>query len=193
MARWGAAQRELHLNACLDAAAARRVECPTCGEELTHCDEHQRSQHVNRCLDRAEAEEKQAALAVQSVDEEEDDDDEMQTQVAQLTQVQEVELTLDAEDEPDGYDSERECGYVCKICGADMTEIDLTRRIRHVKQCGQKFGVRPGDMAEVEQAETIAARLENKAEGRSAPNAFAVMMQSSWGKAPPAASIGMAT
>ncbi|KAE9361592.1 hypothetical protein PF008_g900 [Phytophthora fragariae] len=194
MAPWSVADRETHLNACLDA---QRFDCPTCDQELSDCDERQRTQHVNRCLDRAEAAgtERQAAVvavAVQEEEEEEEEDEEMemQTQVAELTQVQEAEEEEEEEDaigDADDYDSESECGYVCKICGADMSELDLMRRIRHVKQCGQKFGVRPGDMAEVEQAETIAARLEKKkeevGEETTAPNAFAIMMQSSSGKA----------
>ncbi|KAG6606532.1 DNA cross-link repair protein [Phytophthora cinnamomi] len=198
MAPWSVADRETHLNACLDA---QRVDCPTCGQDLSLCDERQRAQHVNLCLDRAEQQQASVAVAVQSGDvckeegeEEEEEEEEMQTQVAELTQVQEAEAADEDEEEEDedeeeadAYDSEGECGYVCKICGADMAEIDLMRRIRHVKQCGQKFGVRPGDMAEVEQAETIAARLEKKAERKSAPNAFAIMMQSSSGKVSSAA------
>ncbi|KAF1774056.1 DNA repair metallo-beta-lactamase [Phytophthora cactorum] len=33
----------------------QRCECPTCGQELSQCDERQRTEHVNRCLDRVEA------------------------------------------------------------------------------------------------------------------------------------------
>ncbi|KAL4140141.1 hypothetical protein PRNP1_015212 [Phytophthora ramorum] len=180
MTPWVLADREAHLNACLDASTTQRYDCPTCGQELSHYDERRRMEHVNLCLDRAEADNAQGRRREEAVvanAEEEGEDVEMQTQVAELTQVQE------AEEAEGGYDSESECGYVCKICGADMSEIDLMRRIRHVKQCGQKFGVRPGDMAEVEQTEAIAARLEKKPQGESAPNVFAIMMQSSSGKA----------
>jgi transcription initiation factor IIE alpha subunit len=183
MAPWSVGQREAHLNACLDRATAQRCECPTCGRELSDWDERRRLEHVNRCLDQAEAQagdalcstEEEAGTLVRSETEEEELEL-LQTQVTEPTQVAEEG------GEEDG-DSESECGYVCKICGADMTEIDLVRRIRHVKQCGQKFGVRPGDMAEVEQAEAIAARLDKKTQDGEAPNAFAIMMRSRSGKA----------
>ncbi|GMF21866.1 unnamed protein product [Phytophthora lilii] len=193
LTRRSLAQRESHLNACLDA---QRCDCPTCGREISQLDERQRQQHVNQCLDRAEAEaagrrtqqeEQEEQEGKEDEREEDDEEEELQTQVAveltqtqvamELTQTQvAVQLTQTQEDDED-EDSEGECGYVCKICGADMSEINLMRRIRHVKQCGQKFGVRPGDMAEVEQAETLAARLDDKT-----PNAFAIMMKSSSGK-----------
>lgn len=181
MTPWSVADRETHLNACLDSATTElRYDCPTCGRELSHCDERQRMEHVNLCLDRAEA----AGDDIHGHREEEDGDIELlQTQVVEQTQVTELQDEEEAAEvraeEAEDYDSESECSYLCKICGADMSEDDLMRRICHVKQCGQKFGVRPGDMAEVEPAETIAARL---AEEKKAPNAFAIMMKSSAGK-----------
>ncbi|KAG2762757.1 hypothetical protein JG687_00001479 [Phytophthora cactorum] len=192
MAPWSLADRETHLNACLDAAAVeQRCECPTCGQELSQCDERQRTEHVNRCLDRVEAvgdgdqsnEQKAvevAAMGESNREEEEDETELLHTQVAELTQTQE-------EAEASDVDSESECSYVCKICGFDMSEIDLMRRIRHVKLCGQKFGVRPGDMGEVEQTETIVRRLDKM---EAAPDAFSIMMKSSAGKEePPAAAV----
>ncbi|EEY69548.1 DNA cross-link repair protein, putative [Phytophthora infestans T30-4] len=141
MTPWSLADREAHLNACLDAASTvQRFDCPTCSQDLSHCDERRRTEHANRCLDRAEV------------------------------------SVGNAQGNGQDYDSESECAYVCKICGFDMSEIDLMRRIRHVKLCGQKFGVRPEDMGEVDQAETIGRRLEKKGE---APDAFAIMMKSS--------------
>ncbi|ETK75504.1 hypothetical protein F441_18247 [Phytophthora nicotianae CJ01A1] len=184
MAPWSLADRETHLNACLDAASTeQRYECPTCSQDLSSCDERQRTEHVNRCLDRAETvsggakDKRQEAAEVAEVGKSisvEEETELLQTQVAELTQ---VEMAEEAED----YDSESEseCGYVCKICGFDMSEIDLMRRIRHVKLCGQKFGVRPQDMGEVEQAETIVRRLEKKEEP---PDVVAIMMKSSAGK-----------
>ncbi|POM80465.1 DNA cross-link repair protein [Phytophthora palmivora] len=167
MAPWSVEDRETHVNACLDAATTERYDCPTCGQELSDCDERQRMEHVNRCLDRVEAGDTQVnghETATSVEDTLVEEENELQTQVTEV------------EDE---VDSESECGYVCKICGLDMTEIDLMRRIRHVKLCGQKFGVRPGDLGELEHAETIVARLDTKEEK---PNAFAIMMKSSKGK-----------
>ncbi|KAL3657275.1 hypothetical protein V7S43_017783 [Phytophthora oleae] len=187
MIPWSLADRETHLNACLDATSAeQRYDCPTCGQELSDVDERQRTEHVNLCLDRTETNgnrqdnrQQQEAItgeivAVSAEEEHEEEDTE-------LTQVQMVEEEEDEQQDAE-YDSESKCGYVCKICGFDMSEIDLMRRIRHVKLCGQKFGVRPEDMGEVEQADTIGTRLE-KNEQEQAPNAFSIMMQPSAGKA----------
>ncbi|OWZ07106.1 DNA cross-link repair protein [Phytophthora megakarya] len=154
MAPWSVADRERHVNACLDAEATERFDCPTCGQELTDCDEQQRTQHVNRCLDRVE-----------------NQDTEVNGQET-ATSGAETELQTQVNNKSD-------CGYVCKICGLDMSAIGLMRRIRHVKLCGQKFGVRPADMGGMEPAESIVARLDKKEEKR---NAFALMMKSSKGQ-----------
>ncbi|KAJ0401021.1 hypothetical protein P43SY_009901 [Pythium insidiosum] len=46
-------EREMHLNACLDASTmSQKYECPTCGKELTDYNEQRREAHVNLCLDR---------------------------------------------------------------------------------------------------------------------------------------------
>ncbi|KAK1936571.1 DNA cross-link repair protein SNM1 [Phytophthora citrophthora] len=184
MAPWSLTDRETHLNACLDAASAeKRYDCPTCGQELSDVDERQRMEHVNLCLDRTEAndnkqsnEEQQEEVADEVVAVSAEEEEEME-----LTQVQMLAEEEDELQDAD-YDSENESDYICKICGFDMSEMDLTRRIRHVKLCGQKFGVRPEDMGEVEQAEAIRVRLEKKNEEKQAPNVFSIMMQSSAGK-----------
>ncbi|KAG7386309.1 hypothetical protein PHYPSEUDO_000437 [Phytophthora pseudosyringae] len=190
MAPWPLADRETHLNACLDAAE-RHCDCPTCGQGLSGWGERQRTEHVNRCLDRAEAggdddiradgQKGAAAVAANDarIEEAEEDEEELLLQ----TQVGEAQEREQDEASDCDYDNEGECGYVCKICGFDMAEMGLMRRIRHVKLCGHKFGVRPGDMGEVEQAEAITTRLAKDTEGEGkTPNAFAIMMKSSAGK-----------
>uniref|UniRef100_A0AAV1VEJ0 Metallo-beta-lactamase domain-containing protein n=1 Tax=Peronospora matthiolae TaxID=2874970 RepID=A0AAV1VEJ0_9STRA len=177
MTPWSVADRETHVNECLDEATIdQRYDCPTCGEELSHCDERQRLEHVNRCLDRKETYDSDMSVRKhdKAVGKEEEDGAEAQEEV-QLTQV--AQLT---QEEAETSDSAYfEANYVCKICGIDMSSVDLVHRIRHVKLCGQKFGVRAADMADVEQTETIVARLDEK----DASNAFMVMMQSAAGKA----------
>ncbi|RMX65848.1 hypothetical protein DD238_002771 [Peronospora effusa] len=165
MTLWCVTDREKHLNVCLDNTTTeeKRYNCPTCSQELTHFDDRRRLEHVNLCLDREEA----VQSDITQVYEEEEEAELLQTQVVQQTQVQEEEEEVD--------DCVDDCSYVCKICGVDLSEIDLIRRIGHVKLCGQKFGVRAADMGEVEKAETIALRLEEK----RAPDAFAIMMNSS--------------
>eukprot|EP00644_Phytophthora_capsici_P002078 jgi/Phyca11/21177/fgenesh1_pg.PHYCAscaffold_84_\ len=191
MSPWSLTDRETHLNACLDAASVeQRYDCPTCGQELSDVDERRRMEHVNLCLDRTENNGKrqsngqQQEVVADEVVAASAEEEEEETELTQVQVEEDEQQILD-------YDSESECGYVCKICGFDMSEIDLMRRIRHVKLCGQKFGVRPQDMGEVEQADAIGARLEKKSEQEQAPNAFSIMMQSSTGKTEtPAAGIG---
>ncbi|KAG1692860.1 hypothetical protein DVH05_024149 [Phytophthora capsici] len=182
MSPWSLTDRETHLNACLDAASVeQRYDCPTCGQELSDVDERRRMEHVNLCLDRTENNGKrqsngqQQEVVADEVVAASAEEEEEETELTQVQVEEDEQQILD-------YDSESECGYVCKICGFDMSEIDLMRRIRHVKLCGQKFGVRPQDMGEVEQADAIGARLEKKSEQEQAPNAFSIMMQSSTGK-----------
>uniref|UniRef100_M4BL48 Metallo-beta-lactamase domain-containing protein n=1 Tax=Hyaloperonospora arabidopsidis (strain Emoy2) TaxID=559515 RepID=M4BL48_HYAAE len=177
MTPWSVADREAHVNECLDEATIdQRYDCPTCGEELSHCDERQRLEHVNRCLDRKETHGSDMSLNKhdKAIGEEEENGTEEKEEV-QLTQV--AQLT---QEEAETRDSAYfEANYVCKICGIDMSSVDLVHRIRHVKLCGQKFGVRAADMADVEQTETIVARLDEK----DASNAFMVMIESAAGKA----------
>ena len=182
MTSWRVVDREAHVNACLDEAEIdERYDCPTCSKELSHCDERQRLEHVNRCLDAIETkgsdtsanEPYEAMEEEQKEEEEEEETEEQEEEVLLLTQVaeqmQEEAETSDCEDIG--------ASYVCKICGIDISSVELMQRIRHVKSCGQKFGVRAADMADVEQAETIGARLDEKATS----NAFVVMMQSASG------------
>lgn len=176
MARWTISERETHVNTCLDVVVAdQRSKCPLSSENLSHSVERQRTQHVNRCLDRIKAigndvqssrRKDEVADTLHMCDSEEWEAEAKELHKTQVTELTQVEI----------LDSDSEGRYVCKICGFDMVKFDLMRRIRHVKRCGEVFGVRPEDVAEVEQTEAIAARLEEKAE---VPNAFDIMMNSS--------------
>ncbi|RLN60447.1 hypothetical protein BBP00_00005974 [Phytophthora kernoviae] len=177
MTQWTIYEREAHLNACLDASE-QSYDCPTCGKELSDCNERQRMEHVNLCLDRTlhTGQMKNSSSSNIIVEEEmlktqvqEEKEEEEQAQEEDRGGEDDKEEEDDEEEEDDG-----ESKYLCKICGANMSDIDLMKRIRHVKQCGLKFGVRPEDMGETEKAEAIVARLDEKGN----KNAFAVMMQS---------------
>ncbi|CAH0473796.1 unnamed protein product [Peronospora belbahrii] len=169
MTPWSVADREMHLNLCLDSETMdQRYECPTCSQELSHCDERRRLEHVNLCLDRVVT--NRDDTGVYREEEEKKETDMILTQVVDPTQVQKEQEMV--------QNSDNECSYVCKICGTDISEIDLSKRIRHVKLCGQRFGVRAADMAEVDKAEAIATRLEEM----KAPDAFAMMTSSSESK-----------
>ncbi|KAL7682592.1 putative DNA repair metallo-beta-lactamase, ribonuclease Z/Hydroxyacylglutathione hydrolase [Plasmopara halstedii] len=170
MASWTIPKREIHVNSCLDVISMKSFECPMCGKELPHNDERRRIEHVNRCLDTVEAldegyqssgQKQEASSATHVGDKEAMMDKEIETQATEIAQVDEVDIN-----------SESELGNVCKICGLDTSGIDLMCHIRHVKRCGSKFGVRPEDMGEVEQTETLAARLEEK----EVVNAYNVML-----------------
>lgn len=163
MASWTLLERELHVNTCLDALEGyKRYVCPTCGQDLSQSDELQRSEHANRCIDRAEAVDSDAGSETECVfvkDITKDEEvkmglDLLPTQIAEEAQTQgHAGLTCESE-----YRSE------CKICGIDMQEIDLMCRVRHVKSCGQKFGVRSEFMGRVEQTETAAPKTKKQRE-----------------------------
>lgn len=186
LSHWSIQDRAVHMNACLDAAAApRECACPTCGKQLTDYNEQRRTAHVNLCLDRL--------LAAASGDHESSwtGDDALQQQ----------QLALAAGDDEQSADSSRDPdAYSCVICGLDLTRKDFSARIRHVKQCGQRFGVRPSDVAALqpERQEGQLSATENDhagtetgagasdaaadaamGDGSAATNAFAVMMRTS--------------
>ncbi|RLN96087.1 hypothetical protein BBJ28_00005060 [Nothophytophthora sp. Chile5] len=177
---WAIGDRAVHLNACLDATALEeRYDCPTCGKELTDYNEQRRMAHVNLCLDRSVGQ-RDIELGDSGRGTEETD--------GQQNQAQQTAATSHTKRARDGADAtEGAVAFVCKICGVDLSSSGLGGRIRHVKQCGQRFGVRPSDMAElqkIEQEEAIGVRLEGQSEGNTPnetesgrPNAFALMMQ----------------
>ncbi|KAG7398287.1 hypothetical protein PHYBOEH_011371 [Phytophthora boehmeriae] len=172
MTQWEISEREAHLNACLDASE-QRYDCPTCGKELSDCDERQRMEHVNLCLDKT-LHTGQATAITSSTNSNDYSSGSNRNVTTDEKDMREAKTQAQGQEEDDGGEGE-DGKYVCKICGANMSDFDLMKRIRHVKQCGLKFGVRPEDMGETENAEAIVARLDEK----GAKNAFALMMQSS--------------
>lgn len=176
--RWGLLERTRHLNACLDAAALRRpLACPACARDLTDYSEQRRAAHANLCLDRlagaAGAEEAKAEAAAGA-----------RGPVA-------AERAAQPRD-----------AYACKICGQDLAGKRLDARIRHVKQCGAKFGVRPSDLAAVlAEEQAPISKLEAAQEpdaavdaplagcsddaGGAQKNAFALMMARAASGSPP--------
>ncbi|CAI5724999.1 unnamed protein product [Hyaloperonospora brassicae] len=188
MTSWRVVDRETHVNACLDDAVVdERYDCPTCSKELSHCDERQRLEHVNRCLDAIEMKGSDTSAnepygAIEEAKKEEEEEEEEEEEGTEEQEEEEVLLLTQVAEQTQEEAETSDCeyigaSYVCKICGIDMSSVELMQRIRHVKSCGQKFGVRAADMADVEQAETIVARLDEKATS----NAFVVMMQSASG------------
>ncbi|RLN92752.1 hypothetical protein BBJ28_00014121 [Nothophytophthora sp. Chile5] len=146
MTVWAIGDRAVHLNACLDATALEeRYDCPTCGKELTDYNEQRRMAHVNLCLDRlvgrCDIELGDSGRGTKETD-------------GQQKQAQQTAATSNTKRARDGADAaEGAVAFVCKICGVDLSSSDLGGRIRHVKQCGQRFGVRPSDMAELQKIE----------------------------------------
>ncbi|GAB9466150.1 hypothetical protein Gpo141_00003532 [Globisporangium polare] len=187
---WSIQDRVVHMNACLDAAATRnsKYECPTCGKELTDYNEQRRMAHVNMCLDRMCSSNGGSDAGASGVD--------ARNGGGEL--VQAADTASAARDDKDAYS--------CMICGVDLSQKDLTARIRHVKQCGQRFGVRPSDMAALQQQqqqerqegqlsttepervieivsdtdiESATTMEEQEGSGDASTNAFAVMMRAS--------------
>lgn len=184
---WSIQDRVVHMNACLDAATSRhsKYECPACGKELTDYNEQRRMAHVNMCLDRMCSNGGASGIDARATGE-------ARVQATDGT----ASVTSAAQDDKDAYS--------CMICGVDLSQKDLTARIRHVKQCGQRFGVRPSDMAALQQQEhqegqlstteaehvieitsdtdvdsaTAVAEAQESSDA-SSTNAFAVMMRAS--------------
>ncbi|TYZ61614.1 hypothetical protein PybrP1_008394 [[Pythium] brassicae (nom. inval.)] len=184
---WSIQERAVHMNACLDAMSApRECICPTCGRDLTDYNEQRRLAHANLCLDR---------LVGGDTRESDARGDEIEAPPAAAPPSQ-----------PPAAASGRVDAYSCVICGLDLTQKDLSARIRHVKQCGQRFGVRPSDVAALQPVaqegqlsvtadECVAAALVadseavviaddrdaavNSSGGSAATNAFAIMMRAS--------------
>lgn len=182
---WSIQDRAVHMNACIDAMTTMhaKYECPTCGKELTDYNEQRRMAHVNMCLDQLICS-NSGGIEERNIAEQ---------PRAEATPA--VASATPAQEDKEAYD--------CMICGVNLTEKDLTARIRHVKQCGQRFGVRPSDFAalqgkqegqlsttEAERAptETSAAAMETiesrggddrERGGGVSANAFAVMMSAS--------------
>uniref|UniRef100_K3W9S1 DNA repair metallo-beta-lactamase domain-containing protein n=1 Tax=Globisporangium ultimum (strain ATCC 200006 / CBS 805.95 / DAOM BR144) TaxID=431595 RepID=K3W9S1_GLOUD len=129
---WTIQDRAVHMNACIDAMTTTQSKyyCPTCTKELTDYNEQRRMAHVNMCLDRLQTRAAQQESMIAKAD-----DGRVEAQPS--TTIESVAV----QDEPDPN------AYNCMICGVNLTEKDLTARIRHVKQCGQRFGVRPSDVA----------------------------------------------
>ncbi|TMW60372.1 hypothetical protein Poli38472_000414 [Pythium oligandrum] len=160
-------ERELHLNACLDAASMEtKYECPTCGKELTDYNEQRRMAHVNLCLDRLTR-----MIPASSPRAANDGDacDEKTEEALEMATASETSEDL----------------YTCRICGLSLPLRNLEARSRHVKQCGQRFGFRAGDLAGLTaDSESNATQPSEEATSEKttieAPttNAFAVMMQS---------------
>jgi hypothetical protein len=167
-------ERELHLNACLDAASLEtKYDCPTCGKQLTDYNEQRRMAHVNLCLDRV------ARFAVELPP---------PTAVTDApAAVQQNGSSVAARDE--SISSSAEDLYECRICGQSLSLPGLESRSRHVKQCGQRFGLRASDLAAVPATAEASSLLndpspptsdDTDARGTSdRPNAFAVLMSSS--------------
>ncbi|KAF1330445.1 DNA cross-link repair protein, partial [Globisporangium splendens] len=128
---WTIQDRAVHMNACVDAmtTAQNKYHCPTCTKELTDYNEQRRMAHVNMCLDRLQMRAAQQESIAKSAG--------GGVEAEPPSTVESVAV----QDEPDPN------AYNCMICGVNLTEKDLTARIRHMKQCGQRFGVRPSDVA----------------------------------------------
>lgn len=189
---WSIQDRVVHMNACLDAATTKhsKYECPTCGKDLSDYNEQRRMAHVNMCLDRMCSSNSRDGNGASGID----------ARIAGEPPVQaaDASATSTAQGDKDAYS--------CMICGVDLSQKDLTARIRHVKQCGQRFGVRPSDVAALQQQrqeqqegqlsiteaelviditsdteiESTATSAEvQESSGAPSTNAFAVMMRAS--------------
>ncbi|KAF1329787.1 DNA cross-link repair protein, partial [Globisporangium splendens] len=128
---WTIQDRAVHMNACIDATttAQNKYHCPTCTKELTDYNEQRRMAHVNMCLDRLQMRAAQQESIAKSAG------GGVEAELPNTIESVAVQDELD----PNAYN--------CMICGVNLTEKDLTARIRHMKQCGQRFGVRPSDVA----------------------------------------------
>lgn len=140
MTAWSIMDRAVHMNACLDATTLRvQFDCPACAKDLTDYNEQRRAAHVNICLDRmAGAGSEWASQSPATATAATDGSASSAVDAASSSEVR----AGDASAGEDGGDS-----YSCKICGQDLSGKSIDFRIRHVKQCGQRFGVRPSDLA----------------------------------------------
>lgn len=145
MSRMSIMNREMHMNACLDRDATKdvAVDCPMCGKTLTDYNEQRRMAHTNLCLDRMQ---RQETAAVQQESKKKHD-----VEVAGV---------------PEPVAPSQSSVYVCPICGTDVPGERISVRIQHVKQCGQRFGVRPSDLATIN--ESLASQTQGKAQLRKA-------------------------
>lgn len=132
----------MHMNACLDQDATKdvAVECPMCGKTLTDYNEQRRMAHTNLCLDRMQ---QQETAAVQQESSKKKHDVEVAAGI------------------PKPAAPSQSSAYVCPICGANVPGERISLRIQHVKQCGQRFGVRPSDLATINQS--LASQTQGKA------------------------------
>ncbi|KAJ0404500.1 hypothetical protein ATCC90586_007757 [Pythium insidiosum] len=145
-------EREMHLNACLDASTmSQKYECPTCSKELTDYNEQRREAHVNLCLDRlsqgfgASIPEAGSTTARESV--------------ADNRSPQSSSSSARA---PAAAAAPPEDLYHCRICGQKLPLKGLESQSRHVKSCGQRFGIRPHELARLLVRDATADQEENR-------------------------------
>lgn len=138
MSRWSILDREIHMNACLDRDATKdvAVECPMCGKMLTDYNEQRRMAHTNLCLDKIQRQETAAAQPE-----------------SKRKDVEVAGVPKPAPSQP---------AYVCPICGTEVPGESISVRIQHVKRCGRRFGVRPSDLATIN--ESLATEAQGKAQ-----------------------------
>ncbi|GLE01716.1 hypothetical protein PINS_up010550 [Pythium insidiosum] len=152
-------EREMHLNACLDASTmSQKYECPTCGKELTDYNEQRREAHVNLCLDRLtqqfSAPDPERRLTTERTS------GAIHTPEASAIDTFEPEDT--AASAPPGEDL-----YHCRICGQKLPLKGLESQSRHVKSCGQRFGIRPHELANLLSSGTTVDQEANSIETTS--------------------------
>jgi hypothetical protein len=120
-----AAQRESHVNECIDAqeektTVAQKFLCIICGKDLTKYNEARRTQHVNRCVDESES---------------------------QTPRNESQGSTSAAEEQPQGtYGSIIDAQWFCLICSKDFSSLKIKGRMTHLKACAKKNSISPNQL-----------------------------------------------